>query len=222
VREDPSKSESFLTSKIWDRQKYDEKFLIPPDQFGFDKDDPRANRKFVSNSLSGNERNRLFMRSQESFFDISLLSGTDDLADARSFALVDFNNDGWTDIALMSLNVPRFKLYQNEFGKIYPDNKVLRLRLIGGHTGSKATTARLSNRDAIGAQIFATYQSGKTALFQNQAGEGFGSQNSATIRIGCSQDDEITKLEVRWPSGLKTMVQSPKLDEILTVKETSE
>ena len=161
----------------------------------------------------------MFMRNGSSFFDISLLSGTDDLADARSFALVDFNNDGWVDIALMSLNVPRFKLYQNEFGKIYPDNKVLRLRLVGGKTTSKADGEKRSNRDAIGARIMVTYESGKHSVFQKQAGEGFGSQNSGTIRIGCPQGDNITKFEIRWPSGLNSVVESPSLSEVMTMRE---
>ncbi len=162
------------------------------------------------------------MRSQDSFFDVSLVSGTDDLADARSFALLDFNNDGWTDIALMSLNAPRFKLYQNKFGSIFPDNKMLRLRLIGGHKKSTSAKDNLSNRDAIGARVLVSYQSGKTTMFHKQAGEGFGSQNSETICIGCPKTDHIVKLEVRWPSGLKTVVESPSLTDILTVTEARE
>jgi len=221
VREDPAKSDTFLNSELWDRQKYDEKFLIPTDELDLADDDPRKNRKFVSNSLSGKERNRLYMRAGASFADVSMVSGTDDLADCRSFALLDYNNDGWTDIALMTLNVPRFKLYQNEFGKLYPDNKVLQLRLVGGHTGSEPSES-LSNRDAIGARIRVTYESGKKSVFQKQAGEGFGSQNSGTIRIGCPQGDSISQLDIRWPSGLKTEVEKPGFGEILTVTESKD
>ena len=220
MREDPSKSQEFLTSEIWDRQKYNEDYLIPVDKFDFAEDDPRSKKKFVSNSLSGNERNRLFMQTGKSFVDVSMLSATDNLADARSFALLDFDNNGWTDIALMSLNAPRFKLYKNRMGEIYPENKSLRLRLTGGCESNEPNKSKLSNRDAIGARVLVTYKSGKTAMFQKQAGEGFGSQNSSTIRIGCSKDDEIVRLNVSWPSGLKSEHTEFDMKEVLMLSES--
>ena len=79
--------------------------------------DPSGRRmqqfSFKSNSLSGKERNRLFLNSAGNFADVTLVSGADDIADGRSFAIVDFDQDGWQDIALMSLNNPKFKLYRN-------------------------------------------------------------------------------------------------------------
>lgn len=220
MREDPSKSEAFLTSEIWDRQRYNEDYLIPVEKFDLADDDPKKKRKFLSNSLSGNERNRMFLQVGDTFADVSMLSGTDNLSDARSFSLLDFDNDGWTDIALMSLNAPRFQLLKNRFGEIYPDNKVLRLRLVGGHDSSQPSEKRLSNRDAIGTRVLVTYKSGKVAMFQKQAGEGFGSQNSSTLRIGCAKDDEIVKLNVRWPSGLASEHSGFGLEEVLTLSES--
>ena len=221
MREDPTKSESFLNSEIWGRQKYNEEFLVSPENFEFDSDDPRNQRKFVSNSLSGNERNRMFMKTNGNFADVSLLSGADDLADARSFSLVDFDDDGWVDIALMSLNAPRFKLFKNEFGKIRDGNSVLQIKLVGGND-SKQPSQTLSNRDGIGTTILVTYASGKKGLFQKQAGEGFGSQNSSTIRVGCPSNDSIENLEVRWPSGKQQTIENPSLPKVLTIEEATQ
>lgn len=224
MRQDPTQSDLFKSSGVWGRQKYDETFLVANDDFEYPEGDPRNDRKFVSNSLSGNERNRLFLRTDENFADVSLLSGTDDLADARSFALLDFDDDGWLDIALMSLNAPRFKLYKNEFSGLRVGNRVLRIRLVGGYefsnSGENSKEAQaLSNRDAIGARVLVTYESGKIFVIQKQAGEGFGSQNSGTIRVGCPADDTIVKLTVRWPSGKQTEIESPEIEKVLTIKE---
>lgn len=208
MREDSSKSTKFTGSDVWKSQRYDETFLVAPADANLDKDDQKSKLKFVSNSLSGDERNRLFMRHQENFADVSLLSGTDDLADARSHSLLDYDNDGWVDIALMSLNSPRFKIYRNEFGNLFPNNQSLGIRLEGGYKSSTPleSDTKLSNRDGIGAKVLVKYESGKTMLLQKQAGEGFGSQNSSTLRVGIPEGDKIVGLEVQWPSGITTNV----------------
>ena len=208
MREDSSKSTKFTGSDVWKSQRYDETFLVAPADANLDKGDQKSKLKFVSNSLSGDERNRLFMRHQENFADVSLLSGTDDLADARSHSLLDYDNDGWVDIALMSLNSPRFKIYRNEFGNLFPNNQSLGIRLEGGYKSSTPmeSDTKLSNRDGIGAKVLVKYESGKTMLLQKQAGEGFGSQNSSTLRVGIPEGDKIVGLEVQWPSGITTNV----------------
>ncbi len=230
MRKDPTKSNEFSASGVWATQRYSEEFLVVPGEAGIDKDDRKSSLKFVSNSLSGNERNRLFMRHNENFADISVLSGTDDLADARSHSLLDFDNDGWVDIALMSLNSPRFKIYRNEFSRLFPNNRSLGIRLVGGHESSNPTESDspLSNRDAIGARVLVNYDSGKTTLLQKQAGEGFGSQNSSTLRVGVPEGAKITSLEIHWPSGQKTNInsaavtQSLSAKKVLTVKEVQQ
>ena len=67
-------------------------------------------------SHSGHERNRLFLnRAGEQFVDVSGVSGLDDAADGRSFALLDFDRDGWLDIAVVNANAPLLRLYRNGF-----------------------------------------------------------------------------------------------------------
>jgi len=215
VRDDPSKTKTFKDLDLWDRQKYVNKVMV---QTEFDPDSRTIPKyKFTSHSLSGNERNRVFLRFGENFSDVTLISGADDTADGRSCALFDYDGDGWQDVALMSLNAPRFKLYRNEMGK-YSSNGRLRFRLTGGNSEA-SPSSEFSARDAIGARVLVSFKSGKKVLLQKQAGEGFSSQNSGVLSIGIPKDDQIVSLNVRWPSGKTTEVESPSETEIFMVNE---
>lgn len=216
MRDDPTKSEAFKDLELWNEQKYEEILLVPV------KPDPTGQKLqrlgFTSNSLSGRERNRLFLRSGDNYSDVTLVSGADDMADGRSFGLIDFDQDGWQDIAMMSLNAPRFKLYRNEMEKLYPQNKPFRFRLQGGQSDS-TSSQEFSNRDAIGARVLLSFKTGRKVMMHKQAGEGFASQNSQTLSIGIPAGDEVTRLDVRWPSGKTTVVESPSNIEIVLIKE---
>lgn len=216
MREDPTKTEEFESIDLWDDQKYYEVLMVPTVAEKNERTLPQWG--FTSNSLSGRERNRMFFRHDKNYADVTLVSGADDLADGRSFGLIDFDQDGWTDIALMSLNKPRFKLFKNELGKLYPDNKPFRFQLVGGHEGAEAST-EFSNRDGIGARVVITFESGKKMMMHKQRGEGFASQNSETLSIGIPSGDSVSKLDVRWPSGKTSTVDTPDNTEICVVKE---
>lgn len=219
MRDDPSQDDSFRDDSRWENQKYQNRVLVDSAQGA----GSRVKQKwgFTSNSLSGRERNRMFLRHEDNFSDVTLVSGVDDIADGRSFALLDFDQDGWQDIAMMSLNSPRFKLYRNELKTIYPDNSSFRFRLVGGQrTGNPS--ANLSNRDGIGATALITFASGNKLLVQKQAGEGFASQNSDVKMIGVPEGDSVERVEVRWPSGVKTEIVKPSVSGILTIEEVDD
>jgi hypothetical protein len=221
VRDDPSQSNAFKESKVWEDQRYQEIFLVPPSSTQVPVDVAKQSRKFVSNSLSSNERNRMFFRQGENFADVTLVSGTDDLADGRSFGLLDFDQDGWTDIALMTLNAPRFKLYKNQLQTQFPDRRSLRIQLTGGQV-SAVSSGELSNRDGIGAKVLIQFESGQSVMLQKQAGEGFASQNSETLSLGCPADDSVAAIEVRWPSGKTTLLDNPDITEVIHIHEVED
>ncbi len=173
---------------------------------------------FATILLSGHERNRLLLRFGENFSDVSLISGADHLADGRSFAKLDFDQDGWQDIALMSLNAPRFQLYRNEMSELFPNNKPFRFRLVGGQRDGEPST-EYSSRDGVGTRVLVTYSSGNKVLVQKQAGEGFASQNSAVRSIGIPDGDEVVRLDIRWPSGKQSVVESPDNENVITINE---
>ncbi len=65
------------------------------------------NRDRVPMSLSGKERNHLFISDAgKSFSDISSVSGAHSISDGRSFAILDFDRDGWQDMILANVNSP--------------------------------------------------------------------------------------------------------------------
>lgn len=216
MREDPTKTKDFENIELWNDQKYYEILLVPQHADPDGRTLPKWG--FKSNSLSGRERNRMFLRQGDNFTDVTLVSGADDMADGRSFGLIDYDQDGWMDIALMSLNAPRFKLYRNEMGKLYPDNQPFRFKLSGGHESATPST-ELSNREAIGARILITFKSGKKLMMQKQRGEGFASQNSETLSIGIPTGDSVQRLDIRWPSGKTSVVTSPDPGKICLIKE---
>ena len=80
--------------------------------------DEIINGKLVVHSLSGNGRNRLFLdeNSGEHFRDHSALAGLDSDSDSRGFALLDYDRDGWQDIALVNAHNPLSQLFDNELG----------------------------------------------------------------------------------------------------------
>jgi hypothetical protein len=215
VRHDPNLEESsvFKRSSAWQNQRYVEKNFVRPSEPGYE-----GSRNFSSNAFSGHERNRMFLQSQKNFTDVTLVSGTDDMADARSFGLLDFNNDGWQDIALMGLNKPRFKLFRNDFAKLNPDNQSLRIKLTGANRSAVASSTA-SNRDGVGSKVLVKFSSGRQVMLQQQFGEGFASQNSKTLFLGCPKGDSVASIEVSWPSGQTSKVDEPDISERVEIEE---
>ncbi|MCP4099214.1 MAG: CRTAC1 family protein [Planctomycetaceae bacterium] len=216
MREDPSQEKEFQSVAAWDTQKYKDEIFMPAEG------DPNGRRmqqfSFRSNSLSGNERNRLFLNSAGNFADVTLVSGADDIADGRSFAVVDFDQDGWQDIALMSLNNPKFKLYKNQMQDLYPGNRSLRFRLRGSADSAQGQFGK-TNRDGIGARVYVKYRSGKTMIVQKQCGEGFATQNSEILSVGVPAGDEVVSLVVKWPSGKTSTIDSPDGQVVTLIEE---
>ena len=94
-------------------------------------------------SLSGKERNHLFLSAGgKQFTDISMISGLDNIGDGRGFVLLDYDRDGWQDIALVGANRPLLSLYHNRIaGADDPADKtrarMIALRFVGGAREAK-------------------------------------------------------------------------------------
>lgn len=158
---------------------------------------------FKSNSLSGGERNRLFLRTHGNYKDLSLVSGADFREDGRGFVLLDFDNDGWLDLGVTSPNEPRFRLLKNRYAEVTGatgrDNQFVSLRLVGGHTGSEPSL-EWSARNPFGATLLVTIGDVRRKyLFSG--GEGLSSQNAGALHIGLGAAEQIDRVEISWPSG---------------------
>jgi len=180
--------------------------------------------KFVAHSLSGNERNHLFLnRSGDAFEDISALSGLDTPSDGRGFVLLDYDHDGWQDIALVNANEPLLNLYHNEIGRLPSSLEspgetggMIALRFVGGNRSPGAS--ELGCRDGFGAMVTVSLD-GTTLKREHRCGEGFATQNSATMILGIGARSEAAAVTVRWPSGKQVSTRNVRAGTLLTVYE---
>lgn len=174
----------------------------------------------VAQPFSGHERNRLFLQGSSNFDDVSLVSGADIREDGRGFTLIDFDKDGWLDIAATSPNSPKFKLLRNTIGDDQPNvTQHVYLKLVGGATQAKSQQ-QWSPRDAIGASVLVRIGNSKRR-FQLSSGEGLSTQNGKWIHVGLGKSDAIDELTVSWPSGKQTIHLDIKAGENQTLFENA-
>ena len=70
-------------------------------------------------SFSGHERNHLYVNIDgDDFLDVSGVTGLDHSGDSRAFASLDFDRDGWVDVAMVNANAPLFQLHRNRMGEM--------------------------------------------------------------------------------------------------------
>lgn len=177
--------------------------------------------KLRVHSLSGHERNKLYLNEENGsdFLDQSGLSGLDDEADGRAFAVLDYDRDGWQDIVLVNAMNPLTRLFRNELGETNRQGNMLAITLRGGN--QTAAPSEWSNRDGYGARV--VVRKGQESIErEHRCGQGYGSQNSAVMRIGLGDWEEVDAIEVRWPSGKSSKVGAAKQGEWLVIDERGE
>ncbi len=173
--------------------------------------------KTVVHSLSGKERNHYFAnRGGKSFTDHSALSGLDTPADSRGWALLDYDRDGWQDVALVNANAPLFTLYRNTMPAAGLKGGVVAIRFAGGNKSAAAST--MACRDGYGA-VIAAECGAFTQTREHRCGDGFAAQHSAVMMLGTGALAEIPKITVRWPSGKSSSVEHVTAGTLLTFYE---
>ena len=152
-------------------------------------------------SFSGHERNHVFLnQDREDYVEVSGISGLDHPGDSRAFAILDYDRDGWPDLAVVNANAPLFQLFRNQMGEREgATGGMVAVRFEGGNR-SPGASDRWSTRDGYGARVLLSIGE-RTLLREHHAGEGLGAQNSATLLIGIGDAERANRLEIRWPSG---------------------
>ena len=213
MRSDPTQDKAFRTLDSWKSPLLNFNLSVPQS-----KSAPSGSPVYLSNSFSGNERNRLLIAGENGFADRSLVSGVDCREDARSFAVLDYDGDGWLDIALVSINAPRFRLFRNRFGELGSTGRVVQIQLRGGNESSQASIG-MSNRDGIGALLKVTTSRGKR-IYRRSAGEGLSSQNSAAIRVTLAKGESLDRVVAIWPSGTMTELDPIPSEAMIEISES--
>ncbi len=141
------------------------------------------------------------------FEDVSATAGPDFQKEAphRCVAFGDIDNDGRIDMVVSVLGGAA-KLFHNVTGG---HNHWILLNLIG----------RKSNRMAIGAQIRIVTEDGRSQWNEVTTAVGYASSSDSRVHFGLGANRRIKEMEIRWPSGIKQVLQDVEVDRILAIQE---
>ncbi|MDZ7715249.1 MAG: CRTAC1 family protein [Balneolaceae bacterium] len=156
-------------------------------------------------SLSGFQDNKIWLNDGAGRFQEVADAVNGDLGlDSRAVAFADFFNDGSLDIVVASQGGP-VKIYKNT---IKSSHHWLGFKLEGTS----------SNHSAIGAEV-EVFWNEKRQLQVVSGGSGFSAQNQRPVYFGLGENAEIQKVEIKWPSGILQIIESPDTDTLITVTE---
>ena len=75
-----------------------------------------------------------------------------------------------------------------------------------------------SNRDGIGARI-RVVAGGLHQVEEVRSGSSYLSQNALRVHFGLGTRTRVDRVEIRWPSGIKQVLEDVAVDQFLTVRE---
>ena len=138
----------------------------------------------------------------------SSASGADFFGNSRSGVYLDMDSDGDLDIAINNFHANATVL-RNDLDA--PDRNWLKIRLIGD-------PAQGSNRDAIGAKVLITTDTGIRAHRYLLGGSGFLSMEPRLIHVGLN-DAKTAKIAIHWPNGEQQTIEAAPAGEVLTIHQ---
>ncbi len=155
----------------------------------------------LGHSFSGRERNCCFLNIDgHDFANVSAVSGLNYADDGRAVVRCDWDRDGDLDFWVANRTGPQIRFLRNE---LTAHNHFLAFTLVGTD----------SNRDAIGAQVRIELENGSVLRQGVRAGEGFLGQSSKVAHFGLGMNQNVRRLEVRWPNGRREIFPVPTTDD---------
>ncbi len=160
----------------------------------------------VPNRLYTNLGNGLFLES----LDTDEVSGSPD-GRGQSATVADYDRDGYLDLFVTNgrAEYPFSEGPDQLLRNISGDNNWLQIDLEG----------TVSNRDGIGARLFATTPDGKTQLRENDGGIHWCQQDQKRIHFGFAQNEKVSELVIHWPSGIVQKLTDVPVNQVLRVVE---
>ena len=213
MRTDKNLGDDVLQSSGWQDEKPNDSLTYNV----FETVEENGQKRIVMNSLSGWERNHVFMNRSGKFDDLSLVSGMDSDADTRAHVNLDFNRDGYSDVAIVNGTKPQLQLFRNRLGKISKSkSNMIAVKLVGGNSTDQATE-EWSCRDAVGTVV--ELSSGDMSYARElRFGEGFAGQNSSTLILGLGEAEQAS-LKVNWISGKSQEISELAAGSLVTIFE---
>ncbi len=160
----------------------------------------------LSSGLRYRQRNLLYRNAGGRFREVGAAAGPGMSAAAvsRAAAFGDYDNDGDVDVFVANLN-EKPALLRNEGGN---RNNWIGLELEGGE----------SNRDAIGASVRVSAGS-LVQMREVHRGYGFQAQHDPRLLFGLGDSREPPRVEIRWPSGKRQIVENLPLRRYVAIRE---
>lgn len=143
------------------------------------------------------------------FLEVSAKEGTR-VFDSYAAAWADLNNDGKMDLIqsgrVRNKEAPALRVFKNVLND---GNNFLRVQLKGKQSGIQAVTAQVRVYHSDG--VFLRQQDGVTGTLSQQ--------NDPTLHFGLGKVQEISKVEVRWPSGKIQTINNVSVNQTIKLEE---
>ncbi len=168
----------------------------------------------VRSSSAGNLPNQLYEnRGDGSFIQVPAAGGAEANTAGRGMSVTmgDYDRDGYLD------------LFVTNGRGVYPFNdgpdQLYRNLGVGNNWIQVDLEGKVSNRDGIGAKLFATTPDGKTQLRERNGGIHWAQQDQKRIHFGLAQNEKVSELKIYWPSGIVQKLNDVPVNQVLHVVE---
>jgi hypothetical protein len=127
----------------------------------------------------------------------------------RGAAFGDLNNDGKIDAVVTVLNGPP-EIWMNHSGFQSGGNHWIILKLVGVKSNRDGLGTKIKVKTSLGVQ----YNDATTAV-------GYSSSSDKRVHFGLGSAGVIDSIELTWPSRVRQVLKDVKVDQILTVTEST-